>query len=170
MSDKKKNYLIVALFIAIVAMSIGYAALAQVLTINGTANIDAKWDISITDIEVLIQVGATDKQLPTHTNTTATFNVDLAYPGSSSTYLITVENKGTINAKLSEITGIDDANSANPTKIQYSVKKSDLNDELNVGESKTFEIKVEWLSSDEDKNIISESKTATIGLNYIQNQ
>ena len=170
MSDKKKNYLIVALFIAIVAMSIGYAALAQVLTINGTANIDAKWDISITDIEVLNQVGATDKQLPTHTNTTATFNVDLAYPGSSSTYLITVENKGTINAKLSEITGIDDANSANPTKIQYSVKKSDLNDELNVGESKTFEIKVEWLSSDEDKNIISESKTATIGLNYIQNQ
>ncbi len=170
MSDKKKNYLIVALFIAIVAMSIGYAALAQVLTINGTANIDAKWDISITDIQVLNQVGATDKQLPTHTNTTATFNVDLAYPGSSSTYLITVENKGTINAKLSEITGIDDANSANPTKIQYSVKKSDLNDELNVGESKTFEIKVEWLSSDEDKNIISESKTATIGLNYIQNQ
>ena len=170
MSDKKKNYLIVALFIAIVAMSIGYAALAQVLTINGTANIDAKWDISITDIEVLNQVGATDKQLPTYTNTTATFNVDLAYPGSSSTYLITVENKGTINAKLSEITGIDDANSANPTKIQYSVKKSDLNDELNVGESKTFEIKVEWLSSDEDKNIISESKTATIGLNYIQNQ
>ncbi|MBP3461587.1 MAG: hypothetical protein J6K21_04180 [Bacilli bacterium] len=170
MSDKKKNYLIVALLIAIVAMSIGYAALAQVLTINGTANIDAEWDISITDIQVLSQVGATDKQLPTYTNTTATFNVDLEYPGSSSTYLITVENKGTINAKLSEITGIADANSANPTKIQYSVKKSDLNDELNVGESKTFEIKVEWLSSDEDKNIISESKIATIGLNYIQNQ
>lgn len=170
MSDKKKNYLIIALFIAIVAMSIGYAALAQVLSIEGTSNIDAKWDIAITDIQVLSQVGATDKQLPTHTNTTATFNVDLEYPGSYSIYLITVENKGTINAKLSEITGIDDANSANPTKIQYSVKKSDLNDELNVGESKTFEVKVEWLSSDENKNTISGSKTATIGFNYMQNQ
>lgn len=170
MNEKKRNILIVALFVAIVAMSVGYAALAQVLNINGTANIAAEWNVEITNIEVKEQFGATDRELPTFTSKTATFDVNLEYPGASSTYLVTVENKGTINAKLSEITGIDAANLTDPASVQYTVTKTDLNDELNVGESKTFEVKVEWLSTDDGTNITASNKTATINFNYVQNQ
>ena len=50
--NKKKNFVIIALFVAIVAMGVGYAALTQVLTINGTASVgDAKWQVEITDIK-----------------------------------------------------------------------------------------------------------------------
>lgn len=170
MNDKKKNILIVALFVAIVAMSVGYAALAQVLKINGTSNINAEWNVEITNIEVKNQVGASDRVVPTFTSKTATFDVNLSYPGASSTYLVTVKNNGTINAKLSEITGVEAANLTKPTSVQYTVVKSDTNDELNVGESKTFEVKVEWLSSDDGKTITESNKTATINFNYIQNQ
>ncbi|MBO5138870.1 MAG: hypothetical protein J6B89_04475 [Bacilli bacterium] len=170
MTDKKRNILIVALFVAIVAMSVGYAALAQVLNINGTANIAAKWNVEITDIQVKQQVGATDRVTPSYTSKTATFDVNLAYPGASSTYLVTVKNSGTINAKLSEITGVDAANLMDPTAVQYTVVKSDENDELNVGESKTFEVRVEWLSTDDGTNITASNKTAEINFNYVQNQ
>ena len=50
--NKKKNFVIVALFVAIVSMGVGYAALTLVLTINGTASVgDAKWQVEITDIK-----------------------------------------------------------------------------------------------------------------------
>ena len=44
MNSSKKNILIGALLVAIIAMSIGYAAMAQQLTISGSANFsDASW-------------------------------------------------------------------------------------------------------------------------------
>lgn len=170
MNDKKKNILIVALFIAIVAMSVGYAALAQVLNINGTANIDATWKVEITDIKVKSQVGATDRINPTYTSKSATFDVNLAYPGASSIYEVTVKNNGTINAKLSEITGVEAANLADPTVVQYTVVKNDTDDLLNVGETATFDVKVEWLSTDDGKTQTASNKTANINFNYVQNQ
>ena len=59
----RKNILIVALLIAIVAMSVGYAALAQQLTINGTANISASCDVKIKEITEKYQGVFDDKYL-----------------------------------------------------------------------------------------------------------
>ena len=47
----KKNIFILALLLAIVFMSIGYAALSSVLNINGTANVDESWNVKIISIE-----------------------------------------------------------------------------------------------------------------------
>ena len=50
MNRKIKNILLLILLLVVLGMTIGYAALAQLLSINGTANITASWDIKITNI------------------------------------------------------------------------------------------------------------------------
>ena len=167
MSKKAKNILIIILFLAVIGMAIGYAALSQLLTINGTANISANWDIKISNIAEGTLTGATSKTAATVSGDklSATFDVNLERPGATATYIVTVENAGTINATLESITGIDAANSALPSGVTYSINALE-NDTLNSGDSKDYTVTVKW----EDTNAIPETKTksATITLNYVQ--
>lgn len=170
MKSNKKNILIGALLVAVVAMSVGYAALAQQLTINGSANFaDTKWDIKFSDIAVdtTQTAGATEVTTPTIVGTTASFDVKLEYPGSKAVYKIKVQNAGTIDAVLKSITGVDEANTTAPSEIKYTVEGIAENDALNASEEKEFTVTVEWV----DGNTIpadTTSKTATIYLNYEQ--
>lgn len=99
----KKNILIGALLFTIIVMAVGYAAFAQTLNINGSATIGGEWQVEIVGIESEVS-GTADAGTPTHTTTTATFDATLMKPGDSATYTITVQNKGTIDAKLDSIT------------------------------------------------------------------
>lgn len=165
----KKNILIIALLISIIAMSIGYAALAQQLTINGTANISANWDVKIKEITPRVLTGASIKEgSPTFSNTSASFNVDLEYPGANAEFDITIENAGKINAILDSISGIDSANSSAPTYITYLVYGVTEGDLLDSGDTTTATISVTWDSNQETSPETSVSKTATINLNYVQ--
>lgn len=168
--DKKKNFIIGTLLAAIVLMSVGYAALAQVLTINGTANIDANWDVEITGITEGTLKGATTKTISSNASS-ATFSVDLAYPGATATYEIDIENKGTINATLESITGVDAANSALPTEVQYTVTGVTEGDTLDSKATAKAIVTVTWVKSaaNDDTVPTTTSKTATINLNYVQN-
>ena len=49
-SNKGRNIVIGALLAAVAIMAVGYAALAQTLTISGTASISSTWNVAITDI------------------------------------------------------------------------------------------------------------------------
>lgn len=168
--EKKKNFVIGTLLAAIVLMSVGYAALAQVLTINGTANISADWDVEITGITEGTLTGATTQTI-TSDATSATFNVDLAYPGATATYEINIENKGTIDAVLESITGVDAANSALPTEVQYSVTGVAEGDALDAKATTKAIVTVTWVASADNTDTVptTTSKTATINLNYVQN-
>ena len=165
---EKKNVLMIALLVAVVAMSVGYAALAQTLTINGTANISADWDVVITGIETVSTTGATLVDEPTFDETSATFEVNLAYPGATATFDVTVENKGTIDAILDSITGVDTANALDPKYITYEVTGVAANDELDSGKTATATVTVTWAASEETVPEDTVSKTATITLNYVQ--
>lgn len=166
----KKNILIIALVAVLVTMSIAYAALAQQLSIRGTANISASWDVKITSITTGQLTGATvEEGYPTHTVTDASFNVALAYPGASATFNITVENNGTIDAVLDSITGVEEANSDNPTYIGYKVNEISTGDRLNAGAGpKTFTVTVTWDGAETTVPKDTVTKTATIHLNYVQ--
>ena len=167
MNKKVKNILLIILLLVVLGMTIGYAALTQVLNINGTANITASWDIKITNIAEGTLSGATSKTaaIVSGDKLSATFDVDLLYPGASATYIITVQNSGTIDAKLESITGIDTANTSAPTEIKYSINATE-NEILAKGDSKKYTVTVKW----EDSNAIPETKTksTTITLNYVQ--
>lgn len=168
MNRKLKNILIIILFLAIIGMAIGYAALAQLLTINGTANISANWDIKISNIAEGTLTGATSKKaaVVSEDKLSATFDVNLEYPGATATYIVTVENAGTIDAKLESITGIDTANKAEPLDVTFNVNANE-NDVLNSGTTKDYTVTVKWL---ETASTIpnTKEKTATITLNYVQ--
>ena len=48
--SRNKNILIGALLAVILIMGVGYAAFAQQLNINGTANITSTWQVELTNI------------------------------------------------------------------------------------------------------------------------
>ena len=172
-SEKTRNSLIiVGLMVAIVIMSVGYAALAQQLTINGTAGTgDANWNTTLTT------EGATELATPTASGTSATFNVELAYPGASITYDIEVQNKGTIDATLTSVDGVEAANSSEPSQIVYSIERVDAsgNTITTIGdllstEKQFFRVTATWTSSETNNDTVptADPKTATITLNYLQ--
>lgn len=170
MNSSKKNILIGALLVAIIAMSIGYAAMAQQLTISGSANFsDASWSINFTTItlDATKTKGATEVSAPSIVGTTASFDVKLAYPGAKAVYNIEVENAGSIDAVLKTISGVTEANSAEPTGIKYTVDGIAANDTLDASQKKQFTVTVEWLDTDTIPTT-NTSKTATIYLNYEQ--
>ena len=169
MKTKSKNLLLVILLIAVIGMAVGYAALSQQLVIKGTANITTEWEVevkSITPASTNASTGAKDKVSPTFTATTASFDVNLAYPGATAVYVIKVENSGTINARLASISGIQEANAQEPTGITYSINAKE-NDFLASKETKEYTVTVVW-----DANATeipdAKGKTATITLNYVQ--
>ena len=116
----KKNILIGALIFAIVVMSVGYAAFATTLNINGNATIAGSWDVEITGITPAITGTASDATA-SFTTTTATFNATLMKPGDSITYTITIENKGNIDAKLSSITSLSAIISSTPMPYLFLI-------------------------------------------------
>ncbi len=167
-----KQKLIVAALIVAGLASIAYAAFSSNLIINGTATTTPDWDVKITNIAanaVNSTTGATDTTAPVFTDTSATFDVELAYPGASATYDITVTNAGSIDAILSSITpDVATINGAAPTDITYEVTGvTPSTTTLNAGATNTVTVKVTWNSA--STVTTAQTKTATITLNYVQN-
>lgn len=180
--EKKKDYkgvLVFALVLAIVFMSVGYAALAQRLTVNGTATIgDANWDVKITKIEYDESNSTVDVSNSTHGlnpaeavtgagSTGAKFDVTLFKPGDKAVYKVTVSNLGTISAKLNEITNLATINSAEPTDITFNVSGASVGEELADGTTQVFTITVEWNPAATEVPEET-SKTAVINFDYVQ--
>lgn len=164
-----KNKFIAIAIIVISAAGIAYASFATNLTINGTATATGNWDVRILSITPTAQVGATDHvSTPSFTTTTATFNVDLAYPGATSSYQIAIKNNGNISAKLSTITDLTSINAGAPTYITYAISGVAVNDVLAVGATTTATVTTTWASS-ATTNPGGASKAATINFNYVQN-
>lgn len=173
--QKRKNRVIIALAAIVGFMAVGYALLSQELTINGTANIDAKWQVEITGIESEFANGGSnakgeeeDEILPTFTGTTATFNASLTQPGSQATYIVTVTNNGTIPAHLTEVPTLDTINGQLPSQIQYAITVVDDKMDLQPGESAQVAVIAAWPDVDTTVPEGPVSKQATITLNYEQ--
>lgn len=165
---EKKNVLIGVLLAAVVLMSVGYAALASQLQINGTSSISSNWDVKFTSMTDGTAVGnATNKVPATFTSTTATFDVELVSPGDSMTYELVVTNAGSLDATLDSIVGLP--TSQDGDAIKYTVSGVSVGDALNAGDTATVTIKVEYDSSVETQPTAEQlSKTLSVTLNYVQ--
>jgi len=187
--EKKKNWIIAVLCGMIASLGIGFAALAQNLQINGTANIIGQWDIRITEIIQGPSSGASNVGTPSFDGTSATFEVDLIHPGAFAEFGIYLENNGNINAIMNSITGITAGNSSYPTEIQYGIQVlapgacsfgggtfgwadplSTLNIPFNAGDKRCIRVRVEWSAEGGVDSVIPDvtSKTATINFNHVQ--
>ena len=181
-SESKRNGIIIgALLITIALMTVGYAALATTLTINGTAGSgDASWDISyksITKNNTLSTTDAVEVDQPTASGTSASFNVTLPNPGSTIVYDLVVQNKGTIDATFDSVSGVDAINAQEPSVIKYKVDRLDSEngsivvgqgDLLNTTGLNYFRVTISWPSDSTTVPTGVTSKTGTINLEYVQ--
>lgn len=159
-----KNIIIGALVAVILIMAVGYSAFATQLTLNGTAEITGEWDVRITKIEIQDVSEGSNGGEPQFTNTTATFQAELTKPGDKVTYLITVENAGTIDATLNNVIFTSDEENGSPA-IKYTT--SELAHTLTAGEQASFTITVEYDSKTTEMPSVK-TKTLTGVIEYVQ--
>lgn len=102
---KIKVLSLVALIVAVLGLTVAFAALSQTLTINGTASVNAaEWDIHFENLSEPEITGAAEVlETPTLNSDSFTgLNVKLTKPGDSVTYSFDIINKGTVPAKFDE--------------------------------------------------------------------
>ena len=163
---QKQRIIIGTLCAVIVGLAVGYAVLSRQLSINGTGGIASDFNILFTDIQEGTMNGATTINKQITSSTTATFTIDLKSPGSYGEYLITVENRGNIDAYVESIHGIEEANSMEPTDIKFSIEDIKVNDKLPAKKSKEFKVKVNWDSN--GASIPNTNKDLTLDIDFVQ--
>lgn len=160
-----KNVIIVTLLIAVVVMTIGYAAFAQSLSIGGTAE-TADWNIAITSISEGTATGtAVNVSDPTFNATSASFNVLLQKPGDVMEYDIIITNSGDIDAVVDTVS--IEGNTTETDGIKYTVSGIKKGDLLESGLTNTVHVKVEWTDI---STITPTNKTSslTVTVKYVQ--
>lgn len=165
-----RNKLIIAAVILVGLASVAYAAYSQSLTVNGSGTAAGNWNVAITNITQTSATGVTENSAPSFTGTSANFDVDLAYPGATATYDITVTNTGTIPAILSSLTDLTSLNAAAPSYITYATSGLTAGTTTLAANSGTnvLHVTVTWQGAS-SPSTTGTSKAATITLNYDQN-
>ena len=105
-SREVKIIAVVALLVAVVGLSVAYAALNTTLKITGTATVNsASWDVHFIKGTGTPVGSATFVEPEISTDSTAlnNYSVKLTKPGDSVTYTFKITNQGSINAKLGTV-------------------------------------------------------------------
>lgn len=104
-----KTIAVVALCVALVALSVAYAGYTSTLTVEGTATVKSAWDIKWTDLSAGTKTGYADisnKSLAIDSTEQAIsgFIGTLKAPGDTITYTWKATNAGEIDATISGVT------------------------------------------------------------------
>ncbi len=122
---------IVVLVIAVIGLSVAFAALSQTLTINGSAKLDAsKWGLKFDNLVLASgnEYVEGTANIKTDDNTVIeNMNVRLTTPGDKVVYTVDLVNEGSINAKIDEI-----VKTTTPDYLSFKVIKEN-NQELEEG-------------------------------------
>ena len=128
-------------------MTVGYAAFQTNLNIKGTSSISSNWDIIISNIEKISNGGeAEEAKTPTGIGTlTAEMEVNLYQKGDYIEYEVTIENRGTIDAILSNITPAErEYIDSNNEAIKISFSGVNINDKLLKGDTHKLKVRIEY--------------------------
>ena len=131
MKKNKKNKTLLTVLILLLAITIGYAAIATTLKINGSAEIkSAKWDVYWENPQVLSGSVTETKPTLSESDTKATFDVTLNEPGDYYEFTIDAVNNGSLDAKI-DTNGIvkqvknSSGQVVNPKILKYEVTNND---------------------------------------------
>ena len=163
---KKKRIIIFSLLGLLCIMTAGYAAFQTNLKIKGTSNINSNWEVVITSVTESNKAGGAETVgTPTWTDLTAYMEANLYEKGDYVEYDVTVENKGTLDAKLENIT--DNIKSSNEA-VKISFSGYTKGQKLEKGKNQIIKVKIEY--NPEFTGTIEEgSGEVSIDLNYTQN-
>ena len=152
---------VVALLVAVVGLSVAYAALSATLEISGSATINsASWDVGFVK-DTYETTGSASFVEPTVSSTSITgYSAKLITPGDSVTYKFKITNQGSIPATLGTVnigniscTGTDSAEAtATCANLTYSVTYADgtaikVGDALDAGATKDAKITIAFNSN-----------------------
>lgn len=184
MNKNKRNKKLFLMLILVLAVSIGYAAIATTLKINGTTTVKgARWNVYWENPKVTSgSVTTTEPQL-SENDTIATYDITLNEPGDFYEFTIDAVNAGSINAKIAE-NGIKNTVYENdgttvktlPAYIGYTVTYADNDEVITEGDilekangstptKKKYKVKV-WYKTDIDQSILNTSTDETMQLKF----
>ena len=183
MESKHKNILIGTLLAVVFVMAVGYAAFAQQLTINGSAEITSTWDVHMTNDGKSVTPTSTMGTSPSgevnveEGGLSATFTANLVSPGDKVTFVVPIVNEGTIDAELNDIVLSSTTQNMNiqdlvattqDGNIKYTVTKPTANP-LTAGTGKdTVTIVAEFVDQGNQGNLQNVSAQLTVTMNYVQ--
>ncbi len=188
---KIKVLSVAALLVAVLGLTVAFAALSQTLTINGSATVNtATWDIHFNNLSEPTLTGdaavTTAPTIDTKGTTIGNYALKLTKPGDSVTYTFDVVNSGTINAKITDLvkadtptcTGTGDSTTADAKVIcdglTYTLTYTDggaavaKDDTLNANETKNLTLELSFESDSLPANDVEISNLG-ITITYGQN-
>ena len=169
---KLKDVLIIILCVLMVAMGIGYSIMARNLVIKGYTKVsssssNSKLNVVITSIDVTDNKteGTENKNAYVKNPFSAVFESTLSKPGDYIEYIVTIENKGSIDATLDYAT----LSPKESTYLEFERYGKALDfPELKVGESTTINIKVSFKDMDKLPKDLQHSAKTELLLGYVE--
>ena len=138
-TNQKMMFVFVSLLFFI---TVGYAAINQVLKIAGYASIDKGDGMIYTSLGINENNGATiEKDASIKAKTLVNTQVSFQSAGSI-TFNVSAQNQGTTDAKLIEIKGLEESNIKEPSCIQVSVQEHNVGDLVYPNQVKNFTITI----------------------------
>ena len=142
-TKRKRKIIIISLIGILLTMIVGYAAFSTNLTIKGSSKVTSNWDIRITNVTDGISKGeAKNTVKPSWTAQKASMEADLYQKGDSMEYEVTIENKGSLDAKLNDI--LTNIKNSNSEAILITFSGYTKGEVLESGQSKKVKVKIEY--------------------------
>ncbi len=177
---KTKMIVIISLLVAVIGLSVAYAAMSGLLSINGSANVDAaNWDIHFANLsEAKTKGEASEKNRPNVAENGASItniNVSLNNPKDEVVYDVDLVNEGSINAEISNIvapTFTEEQEKYLDFRVTYKNDGTELaiGDLLNKGQTKKVTITIRYRDDLNEEDLPDEKQSITLSyeLTYTQ--
>ena len=164
-SKKKRNLIIFSLVGVLLCMAIGYAAFQTQLKVTGTSKVTSNWDIEITNVTEGTTTGSAENTVaPSWDKLWASMEANLYDKGDAMEYDVTIENKGTLDAKLNDIlTNLENSNNEAVIITFSGYTKGEI---LKSKATKVIHVKIEYNPEYEGGETSSEVE---INFDYTQN-
>ena len=163
---KRRTKIIIGLVSVLLLMTVGYAAFQTNLRITGTSSINNSWNIEIIDVSEGTSInGGENASAPTHTTLSASMEANLYEKGDAVEYDITVKNKGTVDARLIDITNNI---SSNNDAIKVTFSNYTKGEVLEKNSTKVIKAKIEYDPNYEGEIDRETSTEVSITLNFQQ--
>lgn len=198
MKKNKKNKTLLTVLILLLAITIGYAAIATTLKINGSADVkSARWNVYWDENSIAVTEGSVattqgnEARVTDSGKTQIEYSVELSEPGDFYEFTVDAVNEGSLNAKIApngvknNVYESDGTTPKNlPDYLGYTVKYAENDADVTAGDvleakkgntptRKKYKVRV-WYKTDIDPSTLNTSTTETLKLvfevDYVQGE
>lgn len=175
---KSKNILLVVVLLAIVGIAVGYAALSQTLTLNGTATVETgkkAWNVHFVsaDTKVKEQNKANDAEITIteEDGVEGTFSATLQ-PGESVSYDVVIKNDGSIDAEFDKTTITPEVDESGYVTCTIDEAEATTNPLLTNGDTHSYVVTLSCadISQDDFEALDDDGITAEFTVDFLYNQ